>query len=78
MVKDGPAVRQDAVAMKIAKVEIGHSSASLCHLGNICMLLHRTIRWDPAKEEFIGEHAKEANAYVVREMRKPYDYTFVG
>ena len=31
----------------------------------------------PATEEFVGQHAKEANAYLAREMRAPYDYSFV-
>jgi predicted dehydrogenase len=54
----------------IAKVEIGHSSASLCHLGNICMLLHRKIRWDPANEQIIGDD--EAAAMLSRPMRAPW------
>lgn len=26
----------------------------------------------------IGDGAKEGNAHLAREMRKPYDYSFVG
>jgi hypothetical protein len=36
------------------------------------------LHWDPAAEKFVGENAKEGNAFVAREMRKPYDYGFVG
>ena len=30
------------------------------------------------RERFTGWHAELANSYVSREMRKPYDYTFVS
>ena len=30
------------------------------------------------KEVFIGDGAKEGNAQLAREMRKPYDYTFAS
>ncbi|MBM4041626.1 MAG: Gfo/Idh/MocA family oxidoreductase, partial [Planctomycetes bacterium] len=30
-----------------ATVEIGHRSATVCHLGNIAMTLERKLRWDP-------------------------------
>ena len=32
----------------------------------------------PRQEVFTGEGAAEANAHLAREMRKPYDYSFVG
>lgn len=62
----------------ICAVEIGHRSASVCHLGAVSLRTGRKLQWDPAKEVFIGEHAKEANAFVTRGMRKPYDYSFVS
>jgi predicted dehydrogenase len=62
----------------ICAVEIGHRSASVCHLGAIALRTGKALEWDPEKEVFIGEHAVEANGYVAREMRKPYDYSFVG
>jgi hypothetical protein len=40
--------------------------------------LGRKLRWDPDKELFVGDGAKEANVFVAREMRKPYDYSCVG
>lgn len=61
----------------VAHVEVGHRSASICHLAAIAMRLRRKLTWDPASEQFIGESAAEANRHVAREMRKPYDYTFV-
>ncbi len=51
----------------IAPVDVGHRSATVCHLGNIAMQLHRKLRWDPAQEEFIGDD--EANQMLSRPMR---------
>jgi hypothetical protein len=62
----------------ICDVEVGHRSASMCHLGAISLRTGLKLQWDPEKELFTGEHAKEGNAYVAREMRKPYDYSFVS
>ena len=50
--------RQDPVA----PVEIGHRSATVCHLGNIAMQLKRKLRWDPVKEEFVGRRRSEPDA----------------
>ena len=54
----------------ITPVEIGHRTASLCHLGNIAMLLKRKLQWDPDKERFIGD--EEANGMIDRPMRAPW------
>ena len=62
----------------IAAVEIGHRSASMCHLAAIALRLRQKLTWDPAKEEFTGDFAREAGAFVAREMRKPYDYSYVA
>jgi len=62
----------------ICDVDVGHRSATVCHLGAISLRTGRKLQWDPTKEVFIGEHAKEANAHIAREMRKPYDYGFVS
>jgi myo-inositol 2-dehydrogenase / D-chiro-inositol 1-dehydrogenase len=62
----------------ICHAEVGHRSVSICHLGVIALRLGRKLRWDPEKELFVGDGAKEGNASVAREMRKPYDYGFVG
>lgn len=53
-----------------APVEVGHRTATLCHLGNIAMQLGRKLRWDPAAEHFIGDD--EANAMMARPMREPW------
>jgi hypothetical protein len=59
----------------IAEAEIGHRSASMCHLGVIAVRLGRKLEWDPVKEQFVGD--SEAQKLVTREMRKPYDYSMI-
>lgn len=54
----------------IASVEIGHRSATVCHLGNIAMLLGRKLKWDPQAERFIGD--EEAQSQCSRAMREPW------
>jgi predicted dehydrogenase len=53
-----------------ADVEIGHRTATLCHLGNIARWVGRKMTWDPVQETFPGDD--EANRYLSRPMRKPY------
>lgn len=65
-------------ALPICDVETGHRSATMCHLGAIALRTGHDLSWDSAEEKFVGNHAAEANAHVVREMRKPYDYSFVS
>jgi len=62
----------------ICDVEVGHRSATVCHLGAISLRTGKKLQWDPDKEFFTGDHAEEANSHVAREMRKPYDYSFVS
>ncbi len=64
--------------LPICDVEIGHRSATMCHLGAISLRTGQKLSWDSAEEKFVGENAKLANSYVAREMRKPYDYSFVS
>lgn len=51
----------------VADVEIGHRSASVCHLCNITRQLGRRLRWDPARETFVGDD--EANVLLDRPRR---------
>jgi len=53
-----------------APVQVGHRSATVCHLGNIAMLLKRPLRWDPEREEFPGDD--EANRMLSRARRAPW------
>jgi predicted dehydrogenase len=56
--------------LPICDVEIGHRSATVCHLGNIALRLGRKIRWDPSAEQIVGD--PEAAAWVDRPKRAPY------
>jgi predicted dehydrogenase len=51
----------------ICHEEIGHRTASICHLTNIAYQLRRELRWDPKAEQFIDD--AEANKLVSQEMR---------
>ena len=62
----------------ICSVESGHRSASVGHLIVIALRSGRKFQWDPEAEIFTGDGSKEGNAQLAREMRKPYDYSFVG
>ncbi len=64
--------------LPVADVEVGHRSASLCHIGTLSLRLGRKLQWDPAREKFTGDGAKEANPWLARTMRKPYDYSIAG
>ncbi len=52
-----------------ANVEIGHRSATICHIGSICAQLGRPLKWDPRAEAFDDE---EANRMLWRPMRAPW------
>lgn len=54
----------------VAPAEIGHRSATVCHLGNIAILLGRRLRWDPARERFVND--PEADRMLARAMRPPW------
>jgi predicted dehydrogenase len=53
-----------------ADVEEGHRSAVMCHLGNISTRLGRSLKWDAAKEQVIGD--REANQMLERPYRAPW------
>ena len=62
----------------ICPVEVGHRSISVAHLGVIAVRTGWKLQWDPQQEEFVGDNAREANLWISREMRKPYDYSYLG
>jgi len=43
----------------IEPVEVGHHTATICHIGNICLQLNRKLLWNAEKELFINDD--EAN-----------------
>lgn len=53
-----------------APVEVGHLITSIAHLINICRITGRTINWDAAKEQIIGDTA--ANALLNKERRPEF------
>lgn len=60
----------------ICHVEVGHRSVAVCHLGVNALRTGRELHWDATRERFVGDEADVGNAFLAREMRKPYDYSF--
>jgi len=56
--------------LPICDVEIGHRSATVCHLNNIVARIGRKIQWDAAKETIVGD--PEAAAMLSRPYRQPW------
>jgi hypothetical protein len=51
-------------------IEIAHRTVTVCHLGNIAYWLKRPFRWDPIKEEVIGD--PEVARWLDRPKREPW------
>jgi len=51
-------------------IEIAHRATTVCHLGNIAYWLKRPLKWDPEKEEIVGD--PEANRWVDRPKREAW------
>ena len=54
----------------MATAEIGHRTATICHLNNIAMRVGRTLKWDPLKEELTDD--VEAGSLLIPKMRSPW------
>lgn len=54
-------------------IEVAHRTATFAHLGNIAYWLKRPLRWNPDKEEIIGD--AEATKWLDRDMRAPWKLT---
>jgi predicted dehydrogenase len=54
----------------VASAEIAHRSATVCHLVNNCLILGRSLRWNPQTERFVND--PEADAMISRKMRAPW------
>jgi len=55
----------------ISTVEIGHRTASVCHIVNLCYELNRKLIWNPEKEEFFSD--SEANRRRSNLLREPFN-----
>jgi len=53
-----------------ANAEVAHRSITACHVANMCKRLGRPIKWDPVKEEVIGD--PEAARMASRAYREPW------
>ena len=56
----------------LSPVEVGHRTATICHLGNIAMKLNRKIRWDPKGERIVGDD--DAGKMLQCAHRAPWKY----
>ena len=54
----------------ICPASVGYRSATICSLNGIAQRLGRPLKWDPAKEEIVGD--EEASRYLDRPRRAPY------
>jgi len=57
-------------AEPVAPAEVGHRSATICHLGMIAALLGRDLHWDPDRECLVGD--SQAARMLSRPMREPW------
>jgi predicted dehydrogenase len=55
----------------VADVEIGHRSATVCHLVNLARWMARRLQWDPVGERFVGD--AEANGHLDRPRRAGFE-----
>ena len=51
-------------------IEIAHRACTVCHLGNIAYWLNRPLRWNPEKEEIVGD--PQANRWLDRPKREDW------
>jgi hypothetical protein len=59
----------------IAPCEVAHRSITIAHLGNIAMLLGRDLKWDPDREQVLGDPV--AQWMLDRPHRAPWDLPVV-
>ncbi|MFM7101191.1 MAG: Gfo/Idh/MocA family protein [Verrucomicrobiota bacterium] len=59
-------------AKPVADIEQGHISSACCLLANLSMQLGRTLKWDPATHQVVGD--AEANRLLARPYRTGYTH----
>ncbi len=52
----------------VAPAEVGHRTATVCHIGYIACMTGRKLQWDPVKEQFVNDDG--ANAMLTRPRRE--------
>lgn len=52
-----------------APAEVGHRSATVCHIGLISLLLGAHLKWNPDAEKFEGDRSDLANRYLWKTRR---------
>ncbi len=58
-------------SLPISDVHTHHRALTTCHLANIAIRTNRPLKWDPEKEEIVGD--SQANAMLSRKQRKGYE-----
>jgi predicted dehydrogenase len=53
-----------------ADIEFAARTITVCHMGNIAYWIKRPLKWDPVKEQFVGD--AEANRWLDRPKRPPW------
>ncbi|HEY2761211.1 MAG TPA: Gfo/Idh/MocA family oxidoreductase [Pirellulales bacterium] len=56
----------------ISDVSSHHRTMTCCHLCNISLMLGRDLKWDPDKEQFVGD--EQATALMARPRRDAYSW----
>ncbi|MGA2501309.1 MAG: gfo/Idh/MocA family oxidoreductase, partial [Tepidisphaeraceae bacterium] len=56
----------------VADVEEGYTSTASCILANLSAKLGRSLTWDPAKGQIVGDD--EANKLLLRPYRAPWKH----
>jgi predicted dehydrogenase len=56
----------------ISDVASHHRTMTVCHLCNIALMLGRELKWDPEKEQFLGD--EQATALMKRPRREKYSW----
>ena len=54
----------------VSPVEAGHAASTLGNVADIALRLGRKLKWDPARDRFVGDN--EANAMLARAARSPW------
>ncbi|MCL4854725.1 MAG: hypothetical protein KJZ78_25475, partial [Bryobacteraceae bacterium] len=56
----------------VSTIDVAHRVITACHLGNVSMRLKRAVRWDPVKEQVVGDQEAAESPCVRRDQRAPY------